>query len=140
MFIVRRADEHRVHEEGVIRQRANNADLHAILQIPSGETIDAVEPLARVEVIDSALAVDCEKVLVARDVHGSPPNVAFRRWILDDSLVLRRASGLRTGVGDEFAILRDARVLLVPDRVLVERARRQVVMDLGDLEVILGPE
>ena len=42
------------------------------------------------------------------------------------------------GIGDERAILRDARVLLVPDRVLVERAGRQVVMDLSDIEVILG--
>jgi len=91
-FIVCRADEHRVHEEGVIRQRADDADLHAILRIPSGETIDAIEPLARVEVIDSALAVDFENVLVARDVHGPPPKC---RVPTPDFLTIRLSFGER---------------------------------------------
>ena len=58
--------------------------------------------------------------------------------MLDDALVLRRAAGLRAGVGDERAVLRDARVLLEADRVLVERARREVVVDLGDGEAVGG--
>ena len=57
--------------------------------------------------------------------------------MLDDALVLRRAAGLGAGVGDERAVLGDARVLLVTNRVLVERARRQVAVDLGDGEAVL---
>ncbi len=58
--------------------------------------------------------------------------------MLDDALVLRRAPGLRAGVGDERAVLRDARVFLETNRVLVERARREIVMDFGDGEAVGG--
>ena len=58
--------------------------------------------------------------------------------MLDDALVLRRAAGLGAGVGDERAVLRDARVFLETDRVLVERARREVVVDFGDGEAVRG--
>ena len=137
-LLLRRADEHRVHEERVIGPRADDADLDAILRVPAREAVEAVEPLARVEVIERALAVDFEGVRVARDVHRSPPDVVLRVGMLDDALVLRRAAGLRAGVGDERAVLRDARVLLVADRVLVERARRKVVVDFGDGEAVGG--
>ena len=135
---LRRADEHRVHEKRVIRPRADDADLDAILRIPAGEAVETVEPLACVEVVERALAVDRERVLVERDVHRPPPDVVLRCGILDDALVLRRAAGLHAGVGDERAVLGDARVLLEADRVLVERARREVVVDLGDGEAVSG--
>ena len=131
-FLVRRADEHRVHEKRVIRPRADDADLDAILRVPARETVEAVEPLACVEVVERALAVDLEGVLVARDVYRPPPDVILRCGILDDALVLRRASGLHAGVGDKRAVLGDARVFFEANRVLVERARRKVVVDFGD--------
>ena len=136
-FLLRRADEHGVHEERVIRPRADDADLDAILRIPAGEAVEAIEPLARVEIVERALAVDLEGVLVARDVHRPPPDVVLRGGMLDDALVLRRAAGLRAGVGDERAVLRDARVFLETNRVLVERARREVVVNFGDGEAVL---
>ena len=137
-FLLRRADQHGVHEERVIRPRADDADLDAILRVPAGEAVEAVEPLAGVEVIERALAVDLEGVRVARDVHRAPPDVVLRVGMLDDALVLGRAAGLGAGVGDERAVLRDARVFLEADRVLVERARREVVVDFGDGEAVGG--
>ena len=110
-FLARRADEHRVHEQRVIRPRANHADLDAILRIPAREAVEAVEPLARVEIVERALAVDLERVLVERDVHRPPPDLLLRCGILDDAFVLRRTSGLRARVGDQRAVLGDARVL-----------------------------
>ena len=61
-FLLRGADEHGVHEERVIRPRADDADLDAILRIPAREAVEAIKPLPRVEIIEGALAVDCEGV------------------------------------------------------------------------------
>ncbi len=52
--------------------------------------------------------------------------------MLDHPLVFRRTSGLDAGVGDERAVLGDARVFLETNGVLVERARREVAVDGGD--------
>ena len=137
-FLACRADEHRVHEERVIWPRADDADLDAILRIPSRETVETVEPLARVEVIERALAVDFKRVLVERDVHRPPPDILLRRGILDHALVLRRPASLHAGVGDKGAVLGDARVFLETNRMLVECARRKVVIHFCDGETMLA--
>ena len=129
-FLARRANEHRVHEERVIRPRADDADLDAILRIPAREAVETIEPLACVEVVEGALAVDLERVFVERDVDRPPPDVLLRGGMFDDALVFGRAASLHAGVGDKRAVLRNARVFLEANRVLVERAWRKVVMDL----------
>ena len=55
-----------------------------------------------------------------------------RFGMLNDTLVFWRASGLDPGVGDERAVLRDTGVFLETNRMLVKRARREVVVDGGD--------
>ena len=67
-----------MHEQRVVGPRADDADLDAILRVPAGEAVEAIEPVARVEVVDRALAVDGERLGVARDVDRPPPDVAFR--------------------------------------------------------------
>ena len=52
------ADQHVAHEESVVGTSANNSDLDPVALIPAGETIDNVDAVAGVEVVDSALAVD----------------------------------------------------------------------------------
>src|SRR4029077_18605491 len=120
-FLFRRTDEHGAHEERVIWPRADDADLDAVFRVPAGEAVEAIKALLRVEIIESALAVDSEGVIIAGDVHRPPPDVALRVGMLDHTLVFGRASGLDAGVGDQRAILRDARVFLETNRVLVER-------------------
>ena len=136
-LLLRRPDQHGVHEERVIRARADDADLDAVLRVPAGEAVEAVEPLARVEVIERALAVDVEGLLVARDVHRAPPDVLLRVRMLDHALVLGRAAGLDAGIGDQRAVLGDAGVLLEANGVLVERAWRQVAVNFGDRQLVL---
>src|SRR5580693_6653434 len=68
---------------------------------------------------------------------GPPPDVALRVGMLDHTLVFRRASGLDAGVGDERPVLCDAR-LLEKNCVLVERARREVVVHGGDGDAVGG--
>jgi hypothetical protein len=57
--------------------------------------------------------------------------------MFDQPLVLRRAAGFGSGVGNQRAILGDAGVLIVADRVLVERAWREVAVDFGDGNAIV---
>src|SRR4029077_2810623 len=87
-FLTRRTDEHGVHEERVIRPRADDAYLDAIFRIPACEAVETVEPLARVEIVKRPLAVDLECAFVARNVYWSPPHVVFGRGMLDHTLVL----------------------------------------------------
>ena len=106
----------------MIRTRADDADLETILCIPSGEAIETVKTLMRVEVVLRPLAIDIKGMRIQRDVHSPPPNVILRDGILDDALILRRAAGLQAGVCDERAVLRYACVLLVADRMFVKLA------------------
>ena len=57
----RRADQHVVHEQRVIRPRADRRGPSARLcRIPAGEAVDDVQLLPRVEVVDGPLAIDLE--------------------------------------------------------------------------------
>ena len=52
-LLLRRPDQHVVHEQRVVRPRADHADLEAVLRVPAGEAVDAVQALAGVEVVDA---------------------------------------------------------------------------------------
>lgn len=53
-----RPDEHVAHEESMVGASADNANVDAVALVPAGETIDNVDAVAGVEVVDSTLAVD----------------------------------------------------------------------------------
>ena len=57
-LLAARPDEHVAHEESMVGASADNANVDAVALIPAGETIDNVDAVAGVEVVDSALAVD----------------------------------------------------------------------------------
>ena len=137
-LLLRRTDKHGVHEQRVIRPRTDHADLDAVLRVPAGETIEAIKPLAGVEIIERTLSVDLKRPLVERDVDRAPPDIAFRVRVLDDALVFGRASRLHAGVGDQRAILGDARVFLETDGVFVKRARRQITVNFGNSKAVIG--
>jgi hypothetical protein len=75
-----------VHEKRVIWPRTDDADLDAILWVPTREAVETVESLACVEVIERALAVDLEGVLVEGDINRPPPNIVLRGGILTTRL------------------------------------------------------
>ena len=127
----------------LVRSGADHPYLDPVLWVPAREAVEAVHPVAGVEVVQGALAVDGKRLVVERDVHRPPPDVGLRVRMPDDALVLGRAAGLRPGVGNEGAVLGDARVLLVADGVLVEPARWKIMVNLPDrdpvcLEIELG--
>jgi hypothetical protein len=57
-LLSRRADQHVAHEESVVRAGAHNTDADPVALVPSCETVDDVDALASVEVVNSTLAVD----------------------------------------------------------------------------------
>jgi len=108
-----------------------------MFRVPACEPVETIEPLARVEIIQRALAIDLERALVARDIYWSPPDIVLRGGMLDHPLILWRTPRLNARVRHKRAVLRDARVFLVTNRVLVERARRKVAVNLGNSEAVL---
>ena len=53
-----RTDKHVAHEESMVGTGANNPDLDTVALIPSGITIDDIDAVTGVEVVDSTLTVD----------------------------------------------------------------------------------
>src|ERR1700746_592359 len=92
--------------------------------IPTRQPIETVNTVADIKIVARALAVDGKGLGCDRDIDRPPPNVSFGVGMLYNPLVLRRATGFHSGVGNQRAIFGDAGVLLVADGVLVERAGR----------------
>jgi hypothetical protein len=132
----RRADQHVVHEQRVVRAGAHDADLEPVGGIPAGEAVDDVQPLAGVQVVDRPLAVDREALRVELDVDVAPPHVVANLGLVDDALVGGAATGLLAGVGDERAGGRDGGALLVAERGFVQERRGGVTVDLGDGDAV----
>src|SRR5262249_53860532 len=87
--------------------------------IPSREPIEAINPVADIEIVARALPVDGKALGRDRNIDRAPPDISFGAGMLYNPLVLRRAAGFGSGVGNERAIFGDAGVLLVADGVLV---------------------
>jgi hypothetical protein len=51
-------DEHVAHEESMVGTSADNTNVDAVTLVPAGETIDNVDTVAGIEVVDSTLAVN----------------------------------------------------------------------------------
>lgn len=65
------ADQHVAHEESVVCTRADNANLDLVLLVPSCETIDNVDAVAGVEVIDSTLTVNLPDLMILKSADCS---------------------------------------------------------------------
>lgn len=57
-LLTRRADKHVAHEESMVGAGADDTDADTVLLVPAGVTIDDVDAVTGVEVIDGTLAVD----------------------------------------------------------------------------------
>ena len=135
-LLVGRPDEHRVHEESVVRPRADDADFDAIGRIPAGESVDDVESLAGVEALFCPLSVGEVDGRIQRKVDRTPPYVVLRVRVFYDPLILRRTPRLVARVRDERAALGDPRAGIVTDGVLVESRRRRVAADVADGDTV----
>jgi len=117
-----------LHEQGVIWARADDANLQPISGMPAGKRVDDVNPFADIEIVDRALPVDTEYVFVDRNVHRSPPHILVGIRMFNDPLILRRASSLLAGIGNESARISNGRTCLVTNGVFVELRWRRIAM------------
>jgi hypothetical protein len=58
------ADQHVAHEESMVGTSADNADAYPVALVPAGESIDDVDAVAGVEVVDSTLTVDAPDLVM----------------------------------------------------------------------------
>src|SRR4029077_8876653 len=89
---------------------------------------ETINPVADIEIVAGALAVDGKGLGCDRNIDRAPPDISFGVGMLYDSLVLGRAAGFGSGIGDQRAVLGDAGVLLVADGVLVVRAGGEIAV------------
>mmetsp|Transcript_8261 Transcript_8261/g.21329 ORF Transcript_8261/g.21329 Transcript_8261/m.21329 type:complete len:255 (-) Transcript_8261:70-834(-) len=137
-LILRAWDEHVPHEERVVRPRAHDADLHAVVLVMPSIRVNHKETLLRAEVVDRALAVDHERLVRERDVDRAPPDVVLRGVVLDDALILGRAAGLGPRAHRERACRGEVRgVALVAEGELDDSGGRRVADQLRHGVVIV---
>jgi len=77
-----------MHKKCMIRPRTDDPDLDAVLRIPPSKTIEAVEPVADVEIVKGPLADRPVRLWIERNVGRPPLDVSFGGGILDDAFVL----------------------------------------------------
>jgi hypothetical protein len=53
-----RTDEHVAHEKSVVCTSAHDSDLDPVLLVPSCKTVDDVDAISGVEVVDGTFSVD----------------------------------------------------------------------------------
>ena len=113
-----------MHKERVVRPGADDADLDARFCVPAGKAIETIEPVADIKIVVRSLAVDGKGFGCDRDIDRAPPDISFGIGMIYNPLVLGRAAGFYSGIGNQRAFFGDASLLLVADGVLVQLAGR----------------
>jgi hypothetical protein len=112
----------------VIGAGGHNADTDAVRRVGTGEMVDDVQDVLRLEVRDHLPAQAVESVLGERLVDVAPPDAPLRPGLPDDKLVLGRAAGVLAGVHDERPPM-GQRTVAAPERLGVELGGRRIPED-----------
>ena len=59
-----RADQHVTHEQGMVGTGADDTDIDTVALIPAGKTVNDVDTIPGVEVVDSTLTVDSPDLMM----------------------------------------------------------------------------
>mmetsp|Transcript_61828 Transcript_61828/g.191547 ORF Transcript_61828/g.191547 Transcript_61828/m.191547 type:complete len:276 (-) Transcript_61828:180-1007(-) len=129
-LVLRRRHQHVLHKERMVGARGDHPYGHAVALLPAAEAVDDVELLLQVQVVHRALAVRQEGLVLQLHVHLAPPDVVGRGLLEDDALVQRRPARLLAALDGDGPGGDDGAPGLVLQRLLVEDARRGVVVDL----------
>lgn len=132
------ADKHVPHEESVVSAGADDPDVDSVASVPAGIAVDDVDAVTGVEVVDGTFTVNDPGVVIHGLVDRSPPDIFFRRWLLDDSLVAGRAAGLLARVGAQGTGGSDGSAALEDEGIFVEGGDSGVRDDLDSVVVNVG--
>ena len=135
-FLLGGTNEHVVHEKGMISASANHANLDAIFRIPTSKSVDDVEVIASVQIIDSTRTVLKESGFRHLDVDGTPPNIIGTLGIVNHALILRTTTGLISR-GIHQSASGSNRSLLESDRIFIKLRRSRVAKDITDGDTVL---
>lgn len=100
------------HEKRMVSTSTDYTHLDTIFRVPASISINDIDPLSSVEVIDSSFSINEPDCLRLFDVDWSPPDLVSRGLLIDDSLVLRRSSRLLAGRSRYSPGRRDCRTCL----------------------------
>ena len=95
-FFARRADEHVAHEEGMVGAGADHAHVDPVALVPASISIDDVDAVAGVEIIDRTFAVDAPDLPSRSHVSGDTliSTWPYCRLVCTGIAGLRAAEGL----------------------------------------------
>mmetsp|Transcript_61821 Transcript_61821/g.191515 ORF Transcript_61821/g.191515 Transcript_61821/m.191515 type:complete len:276 (-) Transcript_61821:180-1007(-) len=125
-----RRHKHVLHEQRVVGTGGNHPDRHTVVLVPTTKTVHDVELLLQVQVVHRTLAVRQEGLVLQLHVDLAPPDVICGGLLEDDALVQRRPARLLAALDGDGPGGDDGAPGLVLQRLLVEDARRGVVVDL----------
>lgn len=129
-FLSGRTDQHVVHEQRVISASADDTNLKAVFRIPTSVSVNDVEVVASIEVIDRARAVLQERGIGHLDIDGTPPNIVRAFRIVDDTLIFRATTGLLTRGVHQRARGSDRR-FFVGDSVFIKFRGGRITKNVG---------
>lgn len=121
------------------RKRGGKQDL-PVLGVPTSKSIEDVETLTGVEVVDSTLMVNQEGMLGHLGVDGSPPDILGGGLLINNTLIPGRASSLLSGGGNKGTGGRDRGTGLVAEGILVELGNGSVAeeVDASVVDTVLA--
>mmetsp|Transcript_61827 Transcript_61827/g.191540 ORF Transcript_61827/g.191540 Transcript_61827/m.191540 type:complete len:307 (-) Transcript_61827:92-1012(-) len=125
-----RRHKHVLHEQRVVGTGGNHPDRHTVVLVPTTKTVHDVELLLQVQVVHRTLAVRQEGLVLQLHVDLAPPDVICGGLLEDDALVKRRPASLLAALHRDGARGDNGTPRLVLQCLLVEDARRRVVVDL----------
>ena len=122
----RGAHKHIVHKQSMVSPGANNAHLNAIFGIPTRITVNHIDAVANIEIIDSPLSIDEKRALVELDIDLTPPDIVRTIGMIHNALVLWTAPGLFSRTHNKCPSTRNSRSGLVGQCLFVKHRWRSI--------------
>ena len=122
------AHEHVVHEQCVVRAGTNDADGQAITRVPTCPTVDHINALAALQVVDCEGAVFFKRIRGQGHIDVAPPDLVVAIRVVDDALVLGTAARLCKRVGDQCSVGGNE-AAVIRETVFIQLCGREVAVD-----------
>ena len=93
-----RYDKHITHKKRMVCPRTDNTNLNTIFFIPAGKTINNIQTVTGIEIINRTLTVMRERNGIRLHVDAAPPNILIRFRIFHNAFIFRAAASFHAGI------------------------------------------